>query len=359
MRLHDKQTISEFDSQSWEGQAFQSFAAVVSNKETPFPCTLGVAGLAANQLRFHFVDHDPRSDAAARQVAAALQTFVTCARSFGKNTSLVVMFRESGDHGIEAYEATFWHLLSKLHQMDARPWPVDIPRDADQPRWEFSFAGEPIFVVCNSPSHKRRASRHSSHFMLTFQPRWVFDGVIGEGAPNSERIKLEIRRRLHEFDALPPSPDLGAFGDAENREWKQYFLGEDNNPRTESCPFHQSRPGGAPGVVKTSIHDLAEAVTDLLPPTGAVEVQMDTPFRWHPPHRHRSDETLHIIRGHIEFEVNGDKLSCGPGDRLLLPAETLHASRAGEDGCLYVIATRTVMPQGSAPCAKEGIRHDK
>lgn len=344
MLLHDKQTIGQLNSNSWELQAFHSFAAVVADKDKAFPCTLGVAWLAANQLRFHFIDHDPQSDAAARQLAAALQSFVPCARSFGKNTSLVVVFREARDQGIDVYETIFWSLLNKLHELDARRWPTTIPRETDHPHWEFSFANEPIFVVCNSPSHKRRASRHSPHFMLTFQPRWVFDGVVGEGAPNSLRIKSEIRRRLQDFDALPPSPDLGTFGEEGNREWTQYFLRDDNGARSEACPFHTTPRPSAPRIIKTARHDLDGVVRELLPPTGSVEVQVDTPFRWHPPHRHPVNETLHIVEGELEFEVNDDTIQCGPGDRLLLPAETLHASRAGPDGCTYVIATRHVVP---------------
>ena len=263
---------------------------------------------------------------------------------FGKNTSLVVMFRQSEDHGLQPYETSFWALLNALHRLDARPWPRDIPRETDDERWEFSFAGEPLFVVCNTPSHRLRTSRHASNFMITFQPRWVFDGVIGPDAPHSDRIKAEIRRRLAAFDTLDPCPDLGAFGEKGNREWKQYFLHDDNRSLSGACPFHHLQPERGPRVIRTAMHALDEVVIDLLPPTGAVEVQVDTPHRVHSLHRHPVDETLHVIQGSIEFQVASATLSCGPGDRLLLPAETPHASRAGDQGCLYVIATRAVVP---------------
>ncbi len=346
MLLHDRTSLRALDAKSWERQAFQDFEVVVADKSRLFPCTLGVAGLAANQLRFHFIEQDPSSAAAASRLAAALQSYVPCARTFGKNTSLVVVFRQSRDLGVEVYESIFWGLLNALHRLDSRPWPSEIPTETEHERWEFSFAGEPLFVVCNTPSHKLRLSRHAGNFMLTFQPRWVFDEVIGPQAPHSARIKNEIRRRLAAFDAVPPSLDLGAFGEDGNREWKQYFLPDSNQPRAAGCPFHKSSGLTQPHVISTSIRSLERVVGDLLPPTGAVEVQRDTPWRVHALHRHPVHETLHVIEGCIEFQVGGSTFRCGPGDRLLLPAETPHSSRAGEEGCLYVIAARIVMPVG-------------
>ena len=87
---------------------------------------------------------------------------------------------------------------------------------------------------------------------------------------------------------------------------------------------------------------LEDVVAELLPEAGSVEVQRDTPGREHALHTHPTDETLHILAGSIAFEVEGRRSECGPGDRLLLPAQTPHASEAGPDGCLYVIALRMV-----------------
>jgi len=342
MLLHDNKSLASLKPGSWEYKAFYDFRSIILSPDKVFPCTLGVAGFGADQLRFNFIKHDLESDTAANQLAAALQSFVPNARSFGKNTSLVVFFRENRDLGVEAYECIFWNILNKLHNLDSRPWPKEIPHETDHNNWEFSFSGEPIFVVCNTPSHKARMSRYAGNFMITFQPRWVFDGVIGKDAPNADRIKSEIRRRLSIFDAVPISPDLGVFGDEENREWKQYFLSDDNQVRATGCPFNHSRRGQAPKVLNTGLHNLTQVVNSLLPPTGSVEVQIDTPFRIHTQHKHAVDETLHIIKGSLDFHLQGETISCGVGDRLLLPAETLHSSVAGEEGCTYVIATRLV-----------------
>ena len=69
--------------------------------------------------------------------------------------------------------STSWRALDK------NAWPAEIPEQVDHPMWEFSFAGEPIFVVCSTPAHVMRQSRRASTFMLTFQPRWVFEKILG------------------------------------------------------------------------------------------------------------------------------------------------------------------------------------
>ena len=353
MKLYDKEGLSALNNNHWGFNAYHDFKAVVTDEVTAFPCTLGVAGFAANQLRFYFIEADPETEDAAFELAAALQSFIPNAKSFGKNTSLVVFFNETKDLGVEAYEKNFWSILNRLHRLDARPWPKDIPAEPEDRLWEFSFAGEPVFVVCNTPSHRSRKSRYSKNFMITFQPRWVFEGVIGEGAPNSDRIKREIRRRLTLFDTVEPSPELCGYGEESNREWKQYFLQETNVPKSGACPFHSRLSDRKPVVVGTEHVGLEEVVANMLPPTGSVEVQYDTPFRVHTEHVHHVDETLHIIQGEITFEYSGNSVECKPGDRLLLPANTPHASKAGKDGCLYVIATRMVTPPAVAQSQPE------
>jgi FPC/CPF motif-containing protein YcgG len=343
MLLLTRKDVKSISQESWKYKVLHEFESIITDPLKSFPCTLGVAGFAADQLRFAFIDHDVMSASAAEQLAATLQTFVPISRSFGKNTSLVVFFTENRAIGTEGYKDIFWSLLNKLHALDSRQWPATIPRDSNDKDWEFSFAGEPIFVVCNTPSHKVRMSRYASTFMITFQPRWVFDGVIGKNAPNADKIKLEIRRRLHIFDSVSPSPDLGTYGDSDNREWKQYFLGEDNKQQGDCCPFHHHSSAQRPTVQQTGIVQLPIAIHRLLPPTGSVEVQVDTPFRTHTRHQHKTDETLHIVKGEINFQLDGESILCKAGDRLLLPANTPHASTAGEDGCLYVIATRLVL----------------
>lgn len=85
---------------------------------------------------------------------------------------------------------------------------------------------------------------------------------------------------------------------------------------------------------------LEAAVYSLLPETGSVEVQRDTPERHHAKHTHPTHEILLIVSGSITFHLGEDDYVCTSGDRLYLPVNTLHASTAGEKGCLYVISIK-------------------
>jgi uncharacterized protein len=153
-------------------------------------------------------------------------------------TSLVVFFRSAEPvAGLPEYRERFWSVLRYLHEHDPQRWPADIPRDPEDPWWEFSFAGTPIFVVCNTPAHVRRNSRHSPGFLMTFQPRWVFDG-LAEGTAKGDAARRVIRERLRRFDDVEPSSLLGACGDPSNREWRQYFLSDGESEDGSSCPFH-------------------------------------------------------------------------------------------------------------------------
>jgi uncharacterized protein len=102
----------------------------------------------------------------------------------------------------------------------------------------------PMFVVANTPTHERRASRYFESLAITFQPRFVFDDLAEDSAQGKNARKI-IRARLSDYDALPPTPLLGSFGAPGNREWTQYFLDDDNaSHATEGrCPFTQSTKG--------------------------------------------------------------------------------------------------------------------
>ncbi|MED3981730.1 cupin domain-containing protein [Priestia megaterium] len=98
------------------------------------------------------------------------------------------------------------------------------------------------------------------------------------------------------------------------------------------------------GVKKASIKKgvggkFEEVIKELLPAyTGYVEVQHDIAFQTHPSHTHPTDEILHILEGSIYFTVERDTVLCQAGDRIHLPKQTVHSSKAGPDGCTYVIS---------------------
>ena len=70
-------------------------------------------------------------------------------------------------------------------------------------------------------------------------------------------------------------------------------------------------------------------------------------FRWHDPpgavyapHSHDHDESLWVVDGEITFGADGTDLCLGAGDRLMLPAGTVHTARAGTAGATYLIGER-------------------
>jgi uncharacterized protein len=221
---------SSFAVSTWQSVMFSEFEAQMSSEARPFPCIFGVAGYRQDQLRYLFLD--PLD---AEILGEQLAQFVAESRSYGPNTSLVVFSRPGPVQTIDAYHRKFWLLLDQLARLDKSSWPADIPEQIDHPMWEFSFAGEPIFVVCSTPAHVMRQSRRSSTFMLTFQPRWVFEKILGTEKA-AEGAFAEVRKRLIPYDSTSPSPLLGRYGNNEGREHQQYFL-HDENHQALGCPF--------------------------------------------------------------------------------------------------------------------------
>lgn len=215
----------------WEKKCFLEFEQTISSKLRPFPCVFGIKGFEDNQLRYICFE-----DISAKDLAIGLNEYISICRNLGSYTSLVVFEKPKEIESIEFYYHKFWSLLKELTSLDQTSWPMHIPKEVDTPLWEFCFAGEPIFVVCNTPAHVQRQSRRSSSFMMTFQPRWVFDDILGTEKSTNAAFSA-VRSRLVNYDLISISPNLGKYGDPSVREWKQYFL-EDDNMSLQTCPFH-------------------------------------------------------------------------------------------------------------------------
>ena len=237
--LEALQDITIGETPEWgTGSAAKFLEAVLSSTDL-FPCTFAVAAARKSTLRLGYIDGTDRQDDWA-SLPDLLRRYLEEYRSLSKETSLVVLFRPEGRPlSMDAYRDRFWAVLRYLVAKDSQPWPEDLPNDPDEPMWEFAFGGTPIFVVCNTPVHDRRRSRHADQFMITFQPRWVFEGLEAE-SPRGAAARRTIRARLRKYDTVEPSPHLGSYGAAENREWRQYFIDDDNTPAAEGerCPFH-------------------------------------------------------------------------------------------------------------------------
>lgn len=121
-------------------------------------------------------------------------------------------------------------LASGIVQAVIRANAVDDPcsrlSQPDDPEWMLSLEGVGLFLNFSSPAHQARRSRHvGSAFTVIAQARESFDRL----GRSSDKSRAEIRRRLAEYDSLPPHPALARYGDPEAREALQYFLGDDMN----------------------------------------------------------------------------------------------------------------------------------
>ena len=228
--LSKTEVQSRFDMPGWQRMVFSEFEATLESKSRPFPCVFGVSGFKADQLRYAFLDPLDAST-----VAPVLREYLASARSFGRMTSLVLFGRPGPVQNIETYRQQFWTLLDDLERLDDAARPENVPDKLDTEKWEFCFAGEPVFVVCNSPAHVLRQSRRSTSYMVTFQPRWVFEGITDSDDPAMLRALKTVRSHLANFDAVAPAPFLGTYGSPGNREYRQYFIDDTNEP--PACPF--------------------------------------------------------------------------------------------------------------------------
>ncbi|MDX6356290.1 MAG: uncharacterized protein QOF98_3193 [Streptomyces sp.] len=171
-----------------------------------------------------------------------------------------MLFRpEEQPSSLDEYFGRFWAVLQFLHDGETEPWPATTPLDPEELWWEFSFGGTEIFVVCNTPAHRSRRSRHNRSFMITFQLRWVFEGLEAD-TPRGAKARQVIRNRIRRFDGMEPAVDLGNHGPEGNREWRQYFLPDTADDKTASCPFlarPDAREQPAAALSDSALSDLA------------------------------------------------------------------------------------------------------
>lgn len=222
----------------WQQDAFCQFGTMIADPGNTYPCIPGRQGFLTNNLRFGFAA-DPRSEQAALDVLELLQAYGRCSRETGKFASLVIFFHTPADmlnsFSVENYEELFWSVLSDVSAKDEAPWPAHISKDPSHHSWEFCCEGEPYFSFCGTPAHMVRKSRMFPHFLIAFQPRWVFE-EINDSTPFGRYMKKHIRQKLEAYDGIPAHPSLKWYGQEDNHEWKQYFLRDDESVPSK-CPY--------------------------------------------------------------------------------------------------------------------------
>ena len=218
-----------FAKETWQKKCYSEFESTLRSHARPFPCLRGVMGLQKGNLRFSF--HEKIT---AESLAPTLTEYCNASRDYGDFTSLVAFEKPSELQSIAQYHDRFWKLLDALAASDTTAWPTAIPNHTNNAKWEFCFAGEPLFVVCNTPAHIMRRSRYFPSFMLTFQPRWIFEKLLDTSFRAVKEFDV-VSQRLSQYDHVEKAAVLGRYGDRSNKEALQYFLSDGDN--VMHCPF--------------------------------------------------------------------------------------------------------------------------
>ncbi|GAB6879283.1 YqcI/YcgG family protein [Halorubrum gandharaense] len=242
--LLDQETLHERldDAPDWLQEHYRTFRESMLGERDgePFPCYFGIEVEREGDLLYAACESttDP---AALLRLRDVLLEYLDTYEDHADRVPLAVFFKPPDGEATEAdYHESLWHVLEFLHVHDPEPWPDDIPTDPDDPYWEYSFGGEPLFPTSRAPFYDERMSRYSPVGLeITFQPRAVFDGLTAD-TEAGEHAREMIRDRMEAYDGVCPHADLGDWGVEGDREWKQYLFREDPEQSPDECPLAPS-----------------------------------------------------------------------------------------------------------------------
>ena len=217
-----KEVLARFPQDSWQHRAASgAIANVMTNSGRDFPCIFAVQAVAKKGFYFGFAD-----SAEGNNLAVCLREFLRNARAIGPYANFTYVFPPEPDQTFEAYHARFWQTLKRLHDLDERPWPKDIPTSLHDSDWTFCFDGEAMFPLCLTPIHVKKRTRHAPQFAIAFQPRWTFQHHLPD-ADIMQRYSALIQDKITKFDKSPISPQLGLYGSG-YLDADKYFFPDDN-----------------------------------------------------------------------------------------------------------------------------------
>jgi uncharacterized protein len=226
---------------AWVQARYDHLYSTLVSDSTPFPCHFGVHGIRNAEFRYTFVE-----DREILQPLALVETLGVFLREYKMYGGLPVLIAWIGESATELLsfsesEALFWATIQFLHDNDPCDWPSDLPTDPIDPHWEFCFAGKRVFVNAHAPCYRVRKTRRSwGSMMLVLQATEQLDAITGATA-EAEAIRRNIRAKVEVYDGVPASPELGTFGVGGSREWKMFWLPDDNLSRSTECPLRIKR----------------------------------------------------------------------------------------------------------------------
>lgn len=236
----------------WVREHWETFHGSLRGERngTPFPCFFGAESVRDGEPLYTACPSMSETDALLSLRDTILE-YLEVYQDHSERASLVTFFKPPEEPLSEAeYHQQLWHILQFLHLHDPEPWPDSIPLDPDDPYWEFSFGGEPMFPTCRAPFYEQRKSRYCPIGLeITFQPRALFEdlGVTAE-TDAGQQAREVIQDRLEEYDGVCPHADLGDWGVEGDREWPQYMLSEDDSQSPDECPLSLTREHPKPGI---------------------------------------------------------------------------------------------------------------
>ena len=248
-RLQDQATVEARveagKAPDWVAAHWRSFqdGLLGERHSSPFPCYFGIDSVRNGDPLYTAVPSMTDKDALL-DLGRVLGEYLDSWQDHSDRASLVTFFKPPEAALTEAdYHEHLWHILQFLHVHDPDPWPAEIPTTPDDPHWEFSFAGEPIFPTCRAPFYEDRKSRYCPVGLeITFQPRALFEHLDVTGdTTKGEQARAVIQDRLADYDGVCPHADLGDWGVEGDREWPQYMLSEDDDQAPDRCPINISR----------------------------------------------------------------------------------------------------------------------
>lgn len=223
----------------WKERRYRTFRETMVDEVPPFPCHFAVDAQEEGLFRYVFPE-SATDESELAGIATALAEYLDSYDAIGEITSFVMLFEPpDGEPSAGEYKRRFWNVLEFLNRNDPEPWPATVPTDPDHPKWQFCFAGEPVFLVARAPFYEARKSRHTPHGLeITVQPWAVFDGLTGLDDEGQE-ARTVIRDRLERYDDIEMHPDSGDLVDPRTKEWKQYMLPETNAESVVRCPLSE------------------------------------------------------------------------------------------------------------------------
>lgn len=227
----------------WLPAAAGTFADALVRADPPYPCDFGARAQRLGHNRATALDARDAAGLGLAALADSLRVFAGLAASGPPRQSLVVFCGPPpGTPDLAADRYRFWTVLEGLSGLDSAGWPASVPDDPIDPRWQWSFGGEPWFVFALSPAYAARRSRAvTTCLTLVFQTGRVFTGLGGSTAAG-RRAKRRIRAALAAYDAVPAHPHLGDAERSSSAKWRQYLLPDDQSVYpADTCPY-RSRP---------------------------------------------------------------------------------------------------------------------